>query len=457
MKLFDLQGNNTNFITEILAGFTSFFTMSYLLSVCPAIIGSRGVTTETVYIGMCIACFLGCVIMGIWSKQPFVVAPSIGMTVYFSSTLMTDMSFTYHEALLIMSVSGIFFIILSFAGIGNSVFNTVSGSMKNGISAGIGLYIAMVGLQNAGVLVKDDKTIIWKIGELSYRKTDVFPIIVLFVGLIVIGICKRIGMPSPPFFGIAVSCLLVFTGGHIPQLRDLLSIRIQMGEFNPNFRTWYDEGLLKNITRGILSLIKRPDMTLKAALMLLITTIVIAVFNMTDSVGVTYAIAKNHGKFDDNGNFGAFKNTLAASSVSSFAGTMFGCPTLSIAPESVAGICAQGKSGLTSVTAGLLFLLAALFVPVANYIPPALTACVMIYIGFTMLGAVKEIDCGDIGEGIPALLTILLIPVTSSIVDGIAFGILFHVLINLCTFKLKAIKPIEIVVAIFFGINYLYF
>ena len=456
MKLFDLQGNNTNFITEALAGFTSFFTVSYVLAVCPGLISGNGATTETVYIGMCIACFLGCVIMGIWSKQPFIVAPSIGMTVYFSSALMTEMHLTYHEAMVVATISGLIFIALCFAGIGSSVFNTLSGSMKNGISAGIGLYIAMIGLQNAGILVRD-KSNTWMIGELSYRKTDVFPIIVLFVGLIVIGICKRIGMPSPPFFGIMVSCLLVFTGGHIPHLRHLLSIRIRLGKLNPNFGTWYNEGLLRNITKGIMSLIKRPDITLKTALILLITAIVCAVFNMTDSVGVNYAIAKNHGKFDDKGNFGALKNTLMASSVSSFAGTMFGCPTLSIAPESVAGICTQGKSGMTSVTAGLLFLLAAFFVPVANYIPPALTACVMIYIGFTMLGAVKEIDCGDIGEGIPALLTILLIPVTSSIVDGIAFGILFHVLINACTFKFKAIKPIEVVVAFFFGLNYLYF
>ncbi len=455
MKVFDLQGNNTNFITEVLAGFTSFFTVSYLLTVCPAIIGGRGVTTETIYIGMCIACFLGCVIMGVWSKQPFIVAPSVGMTVYFSSALMTDMSLSYHEAMVITTVSGLFLILLTFTGIGSSVFNTLSGSMKNGISAGIGLYIAMVGLQNAGILVKS-RTGIWQIGEMSYRKADVFPLIVLFVGLIVIGWCKRIGMPSPPFVGIAVSCLLVFTGGHIPKVRDLLSIRIRLGEFNPNFGTWYREGLLKNFTIGIGKLIGNTDHTLKAVLILLVSTLVCAVFNMTDSVGVTYAIAKNHGKFDDNGNFGGLKNTLRASSVSSFAGTMFGCPTLSIAPESVAGICTQGKSGLTAVIAGLLFLLASFFVPVANYIPPALTACVMIYIGFTMLGAVKEIDCGDIGEGIPALLTILLIPVTSSIVDGIALGILFHVLINLCIFKLKAIKPIEIAVAIFFGLNYLY-
>ncbi len=455
MKIFDLQGNNTNFITEILAGFTSFFTMSYLLSVCPGLIGGRGVTTDTIYIGMCIACFFGCIIMGIWSKQPFVVVPSVGMTVFFSSALMTDMNLSYHEAMVITTVSGLFLLALTFTGIGSSVFNTLSGSMKNGISAGIGLYIAMVGLQNAGILVKDE-TNIWKIGELSYRKTDIFPIIVLFVGLIVIGWCKKIGMPSPPFFGIIASCILVFTGGHIPHLRDLLSIRIKLGEFNPHFGTWYHEGLLKNFTIGIGQLIGKTDHSLKAVLILIISAIVCAVFNMTDSIGVTYAIAKNHGKFDDNGNFGALKNTLTASSVSSFAGTMFGCPTLSIAPESVAGICAQGKSGLTSVTAGLLFLLAAFFVPVANYIPPALTACVMIYIGFTMLGAVKEIDCGDIGEGIPALLTILLIPVTSSIVDGIALGILFHVIVNVCIFKLKAIKPIEIVVAFFFGLNYFY-
>ena len=456
MKLFDLQGNGTNFITEVLAGFTSFFTVSYILTVCPALIGGRGVTTETVYIGMCLACFVGCLIMGLWSNQPFLVVPSVGMTVYFSSALMTDLKLSYHEAMLIATVSGMFFIVLSFAGISGTVFNTLSGSMKNGISAGIGLYIAMVGLQNVGILVKD-KSSIWMIGELSYKKTDIFPLIVFLIGLLVLGWCKKIGMPSPPFFAIAASCALVFTGGHIPKLRDLLSIRIRLGEFNPNYGTWYKEGLLKNLTIGIGSLKNRPDMTLKAALILLVTAVVCSVFNMTDTVGVTYAIAKNHGKLDGDGNFGALKNTLMASSVSSTFGTMFGCPTLSVAPESVAGICAQGKSGLTAATAGVLFLLASFFVPVANYIPPSLTASVMVYIGFTMLAAVKEIDCGDIGEGIPSLLTILLIPVTSSIVDGIALGMLLHVLINLCMMKVKAVNPIEIAIVIFFGANYLYF
>ena len=455
MKVFDLEGNNTNFVTEILAGLTSFVTMSYLLVQCPAMVGGNNVAATTVYIGMCIACFLGCIIMGVWAKQPFVVGPSVGLTAYFTATLMTDMKYDFSEAMAITLFAGVIYVGLTFAGIAGSLFYTVSGSMRNGISAGLGLYIAMVGMKNAGFLVGGEGGN-WKIADLSTYNLSFFSVMVMFAGLVFIGIFKRINMPFPPLLGIIASGILYYGGGKFLNFVDLSSLKPSFGGINDNFGTWYAEGFLKNLTAGMGGLFTGMRFDLKTVLTLVITVLVCSLFNMTDSVGVVYAIAKNHGKFDDKGNFGAFKNTLASSAVSSTVGTLFGCPMVSVAPESTAGICAQGKSGLTAVSAGVLFLLAAFFAPVATYIPSVVTACVMVYIGFTMLGSVKEIDCADIGEGIPALLTIILIPLTSSIIDGIALGMMLHVVVNIFILKFKSIKPIEIIIAIIFGLNYFY-
>ena len=455
MKVFDLQGNNTNFISEMLAGLTSFVTISYLLVQCPAMLGGGSVAASTVYIGMCITCFIGCLAMGLWAKQPFIVGPSVGMSAYVAATLMTDMKYDYSEALAITFLAGVIYIGLSMAGVGGMIYSSLSGSMKNGISAGLGLYIAMIGFKNSGFLTGGDLGS-WKIADLSSWNLASFTVLVMFAGLIFIGIFKRLGLPFPPLLGFIASGILYYGGGKFFKLVDLSSLKPNFGGINSNFGKWYTEGFLKNLTSGMYGLFSGLKPDLKIILTLVIAVLICALFNSTESVGVVYSIAKNHGRLDDNGNFGALKNTLASNASASTLGTLFGFPMVSVAPESTAGICAQGKSGLTSVTAGVLFLLAAFFAPVVTYIPAAVTACIMVYIGFTMLGAVKEIDCGDIGEGIPALLTIILIPLTSSIIDGIALGIILHVVVNICTLKLKAVKPIELIVAFLFGLQYFY-
>ena len=455
MKVFDLKGNNTNFVAEILAGIMSFVTMSYLLKPCSEMVAGDTVTESTVYIGFCIACFLGCVIMGLWSKQPLVVGPSVGLTAYFSSMLMTDLQYNYTEALAIAFFAGLIFLALTFTGVGDSLFYSVSGSMKNGISAGLGLYIAMIGLKNSGFL-SGGADGIWKIADLALLSETFFTVMVMFAGIVAIGIFKRVNFPFPPLLGLLMSAILYYGVGILLGFVTRSDLKPNLGGFNDGFGTWYGEGFLRNLTSGIGGIVSNLSIGAKTILTLVITVLVCSIFNMTDSVGVIYAIAKNHGKFDENGKFGAFRNTLASSAASSAVGTLFGCPMVSVAPESIAGICAQGKSSLTSVTAGVLFLLAAFFTPVAAYIPSVVTACVMVYIGFTMLGAVKEIDCSDIGEGVPALLTIILIPLTSSIIDGIALGFLFHVIVNIFIFKFKSIKPIEVVIALLFGLHYFY-
>lgn len=454
MKVFDLQGNGTNFVSEILAGITTFITMSYLLVVCPALLGGKGPAETTLYIALCITCALGCIIMGFWAKQPFVVGPSVGLTAFFGATLLTDLKYTYHQALAIVFFAGLVFLLFSVTGLGNKLFSALSGGMKNGISAGLGLYIALIGLKNAGFLTGGQDGS-WKIAELShYRELQFFTIMVMFAGLLFIAIFKRIGLPLPPLLGLIASGLVYYGGGIFLGYLDRKTVIPQLGGVNHHFGTWYEQAFLKNVTDGVVSLFKGMRFDVRTILVLVVTVLVCALFNATESVGVVYAIAKNNGKLDDGGNFGKLKSTLGSDSAATTIGSLIGSPMVSVAPESAAGICAQGKSGLTAVTTGVLFLLAAFFVPIVNIVPAAVTACVMVYIGATMLASVKDVDFSDLGESIPALVTMILIPFTSSIIDGIALGIVFHIVINVVLFKIKAVKPIELIVAVLFGLYY---
>lgn len=453
MAVFNLEGSNTNFISEILAGTTSFATMSYLLVECPSMFEHKNVAVSTVYFGMCIACFIGCLLMGLWAKQPFAVGPSLGLTAFFTAGLMTDMKYSFHEALAITFFAGIILVALSLTGIGNGMLNCLSGSMRNGVSAGVGIYITMIGMMNAGFISRNSDGI-WQVADLSQRGQTFLTVIVMFGGLVFIGIFKKIGMPFPPFLAILVSTAIYYAGGRYLGINNYLPEKPRLSWFAPNIKPWYDEGFFRNMTIGIGDLFRGLNPDLKSALALVVTILVCSLFNLTESGSVVYAIAKNHGKLDDNGSFGAMKSSLGSCASASLLGTLIGCPMLSVAPESTAAICAQGKSGLTAVTTGVLFLLAAFFPPVASYIPPAITSCVMIYIGFTMLGSIKEIDCGDVGEGIPALFIIILIILTSSVIEGIALGIIIHIAVNLCALKFKAVKPMEFIIAFIFGLYY---
>ncbi len=453
MKVFDLQGNGTNFVAEILAGITTFITMSYLLVQYPALLGGNNPSAGTAHIAMCLTCFIGCMVMGFLAKQPFVVGPSVGLTVFFISTLMKDLGYSYSQALTICFVAGLIFVGLSFAGINDMIYSSLPGSMKNSISAGLGIYIAMIGLKNSGFLTVNDSGS-WQIADLSKISLTSFTVLVMFAGLIFIGLFKKLSLPFPPLLGLLASGAIYFGGGYFLKLVDPISLKPAFGSFNDQFGSWYSQGFLVGLTKGIGDIIKGMSLSVKPILTIVLTVLVCAMLNATESVSVVYAIAKNNGKLDDKGNFGKLKTTVASNAIATTVGSLVGSPMVSVVPESSAGICAQGKSGLTAVTAGVFFLLAAFFTPVATVIPAAVTACVMVYLGVTMLGTVKEIDFGNLGESIPALITIILIPFTSSIIDGIALGLIAHIVINLILFNFKTIKPLELVIAALFSLSY---
>ena len=196
------------------------------------------------------------------------------------------------------------------------------------------------------------------------------------------------------------------------------------------------------------------DLSVSSILTVIVLILIYTLFNSMESTGVIYATARNSGQLDDGGNFGGMKMSMLSNSIATVTGSCFGCPAMTVAPESGAGISAGGKTGLTAVTAGMLFLGAIAFAPFISLVPTALTTCVMLYIGILMLNAAKDIDFGDIGESIPAFVTMIVIPLTSSIIDGIALGMIAHVAINFVTFKFKSINIIELIFGVLFAINY---
>ena len=459
MKVFDLQGKGTNFVAEILAGITTFITMSYLLIECPAILASGGVDQGSAYLSVCLACFVGSLLTGFIANQPFVVGPSLGMTVFFSSTLLTELDYTYTQALLITLLAGLIVLLFTLIGFQNAIFNAIPKSLKNGIAAGLGLYMAMVGFKNAGFLSADSNGQ-WSLINFSSDNSPLWAVGLMFLGIVLIGLFKKFHFRLTTMLTLLASGLVYYLGTVVQKTSNLsnLSLRalipnVNLGSFNSQaYSLWGRNVLFKNLSDGFASLFFSNSTTLKTVLAVFLTVAVCSLFNSVESNGVIYVTARS--QLDENGHFGSLKKTMLASSVSSAVSSCLGSPLLSVAPESSAGMAAEGKTGLTAVTAALLFLLASMFPSVSTLIPSVVTSCVMVFLGITMLGAAKDIDFGDIAEGVPAIIAMTLIPFTSSVIDGIAVGLIIHMALNLLTFKFKSVKIIEVIVAVFFAASY---
>lgn len=459
MKVFDLQGKGTNFIAEILAGITTFVTMTYLLIACPAILAAGGAQPGSAYLSVCLACFLGSLLMGFIANQPFVAGPSLGMTIFFSSTLLTELDYTYTQALLITLLAGLVVLVFTLAGFQNAIFNAIPKSLKNGISAGLGIYMALVGLKNAGFLSTDSGGQ-WSLLNFSERGRSLWAVGLMFFGILLIGLFRKLHFGASTTLAILASGMAYYLGTIAARTKSLSSLSFrdlipapQLGSFNSEaYSLWGQKVLFKNLSEGFASLFFSDTTTWKTVLSVLVTIMICSLFNSVESNGVIYVTAR--GQLDENGHFGSLKKTMLASSISSSVSSCMGSPLLSVAPESSAGMAADGKTGLTAVTAALLFLLASMFPSVTTLIPPVITSCVMVLIGVNMLGAVKDIDFGNIAEGVPAIISMILIPFTSSVIDGIAVGLIVHMALNLLTFQFKSVKIIEIAVAAVFVFSY---
>lgn len=455
MKLFDLQGKGTNFIAEILAGITAFLTMTYLLVDCPAIMADSGSVEQAVaYIAVCLTCFFGCVIMTFIANQPMIVGPSIGMTVFFTSSLMGELGYSYPQALVITLLGGLIFLILSITGLAGKIHAAIPGSLTHGVSGGIGIYIALLGFKNAGLLAVDEAGA-WTLVNFSVKDIRLFTTLVMLAGLLLIGIFKKFGFHFAPLLGILSSGILYYIGGTQLDFFSWDSVKPHLGAINENFVPWASAALFKNLSVGVFKLFFDMKYDLKTALALVVTILVCALFNTMEASSVIFMTARNSGRLDDGGNFGDFKKCLLANSISSVSGSFLGSPMISVAPQSGIATAVDGKTGLATLTAGFLFLLALLFAPVASIVPSVVTACAMIYLGIILIGAVKDIDFGNIGESVPALIALIVIPFTSSIIDGLAVAFIAHTLINLVMFQFKSIKLFEFIITPLLALGYI--
>lgn len=428
----------------MMAGMTTFITMSYLLLQCASILSSTGAVSQSVaYLAICVSAAVGSIVLGFWANQPLVLAPSLGMTVFFSSTLVGELHYSYPQALAITLIGGLIFLLLSALGLQNALYAAIPKSVKDGVSAGLGLYIALIGIKNAG-LITTGASGLWELVDFSELSEPFFTSAVMLMGLLLTVFFKRFRVPFPILFGILCSGVLYFVAGKHFKYVGTVDLNADEEAMREGIAAWLKACFGKNITSGFIGLFKGLDWNLETVLTLVLVVLVCAVFNSVESGCVIYATARNGGMLDENGNFGFLKTSLLANSVASLTSSCCGAPMTTVAAESNAGVSAGGKSGLTSITTGLLLLVAGSVAGFVDMIPPVVTACAMIYVGMSMLGAVRDVDFGELSECIPAFLTVVIIAFTSSVIDGIAMGIMLHIAAKILSLQFKSLKLMEL-------------
>lgn len=431
-KLFKIKQNNTTIKTEIYAGLTTFVTMSYVIFVNPAII-SHG--NEQIYNGVffatCLSAGIGTLLMAFIANLPFAQAPGMGLNAFFAFTTMPSLALLvgnanlniitqYQMALVTTFLSGVFFIFFTRYGLREQIINAIPMNLKLSMSTGIGLFISFLGLQSGGVVVDNQSTLVELANFSDFANhTDALLTLLGFVLLSILMHKKITGAVLITVLSVTVLSHIV---GH-SQLPSWTSFDI-----SSQFSDFLDVSFLKLDFSFIFS--SKSVITTISTLFFAI--IAVSVSDIFDSVGTFIATTEKADIIDENGNFPGFQRALLCDAIATTAGACLGTSTVTTYVESTAGVSAGGKTGMTSFTTGCLFLLAIFLAPFTGLIPSCATAPALIYVGFWMLSSIQKIDFDTIAEGIPAFITIVLMPLTYSISNGVGLGLISYVIIKTC-------------------------
>ncbi len=448
-KFFGIQAAKSSIRTEIIAGFTTFFTMAYIIVVNPNILSATTSDPDAywgpIFIATCLAAAVGTLMMGLYARLPFAQAPGMGLNAFFAFSVATV--YGYNGALAAVLVSGIIFILITLIGLRESIVKAIPQNLKIAISAGIGLFIAFVGLQGAGLIVNDDATLV-NFASFSLKQ-DAFPFapLLALIGVVLIAILYHFKIKGSILIGIIV-CTLIGIPMGVTQLPE----SITTAHLAENFSSWTNLSLFKLDFGALLG-----DTGGFFAGVLSILTVVISftMVDMFDTIGTLVGTAKQAKMLDENGNLPRMRQALMCDAVATVAGACMGTSTVTTYVESGSGISEGGKTGLTSVTTGLLFIVAIILAPLAMIVPSAATAPALIIVGVLMMSGIKELDFSDMTEAVPAFLTVIMMPLTYSIATGIGIGIISYVLIKLCTGKVKDLSIITAIIAALFIIKFI--
>lgn len=473
-RFFELKKHNTTVKTEVLAGITTFVAMAYILVVNPQILadpfyimGDAAMGAQVfngVFFATCIVAFFGTFLMAVYAKIPFAQAPGMGLNAFFAYTVILVMGYSYGEALAIVFISGLLFIAITAIGFREAVVRAIPMTVKTAITAGIGLFLALVGLKNCYLVVANNATFVGMVdfsrwndpgvegvitaGSVGYPAEQyhfmIASAIVALIGLVVIGALHARKIKGSIIIGIIVSTLVGiplgvtkfsgFTVNFGQQVNDFMNVSLFKMDFT---------GLFKDTT-GIFSMI----------FTIIMIVISFSIVDMFDTIGTLLGTAKQAGMLDKNGDMPRMKEALMADAVATTVGACLGTSTATTFVESSAGIAEGGRSGLTSLVTSLLFLASIIIAPFVGIIPAAATAPALIFVGVLMMGCIKEIDFSDMSEGIPAFATIVFMPFTYSIANGIAAGLITYVLIKLLAGKTKEIKPFTVFLCLLFALRF---
>ncbi len=402
---FEFDKHKTNFRTETLAGLTTFVTMVYVLALAPDMLSATGMDKGAVFTATAIGACLGTAFMAIIAKLPVALAPGIGLLAFFTYTVCLTLGYTWQFALTAVFIEGIIFAIMSLLNIRELIFNAIPTSLKYAISVGIGLFITFIGLQSSGIVVDNASTLV-KLGDLHSHT-----VIVTLIGLFVTSVMLIWRIPAAILLGIIISTIAALFLG-VTKLPEG-SIITTPPSITPIFFQFEWSSVFT------------LDM-----LALLITFLFVDVF---DTIGSLIGVSSKAGLLEKNGKLPAIKQALLSDSLATICGAVLGTSTVTAYIESASGVSAGGKTGFTALVISGLFLVALFISPFFLIIPSASTAAALILVGLFMMAPIIEIDFHDYTEAIPAFLTIVLIPLTYSIADGIAVGFISYVLLNLLT------------------------
>ena len=409
-SLFKLNVNDTNIKKEILAGFTTFITMSYIIFVNPQIMSSTGMDFGAVFVGTCLAASIACFIMGFVANWPVGLAPGMGLNAFFTYSVVGEMGYSWETALGAVFLSGILFFIMSVTPIRKWIIDSIPENLRIAMASGVGFFIGFIGLKNGGIIVSNDATFL-SLGDFSNIKTLLSALGFLLIAILTIRNIK----------GSIIISILIIT---------LLSLTLGLVEFNGVIS--YPPSL--NPVFLHLDIIGAIDVAMVS---------VIASFlfvNLFDTTGTLFGVATRANFIDEKGNISNLDKALKCDSSTSIIGTFFGCAPVTSYVESSSGIEAGGRTGLTAITIGFLFLFSIFLSPLASIVPSYATSGALIYVSFLILSGLQKLDWTDISELIPSLIIIVMIPLTFSIADGISLGFIAFIVMKIASGNIKSIS-----------------
>ena len=419
-RIFKLRQHGSSVKVELIAGLTTFVTMAYIIFVNPNVMAAAGLDHGAAFVATCLGAALGCLLMGFYANWPVGLAPGMGLNAFFTYTVVGEMGYTWQVALGAVFLSGILFMIMSLSRIREWLLNSIPMSLRFAMGAGVGLFLGLIGLKTAGIVVDSPATLV-TMGSFGEPSTLLAAICFLLIAV----------LSHRNVFGAILLSMLVVTGiGWSMGLVEYGGVVSLPPSLAP---TWLAMDIAGALNVGMISVV-----------------LAFLFVNMFDTAGTLMGVAHRANLVDENGKIENLSKSLKADSTSSVLGSFVGCPPVTSYVESASGVAAGGRTGLTAVTVGVLFLLATFFAPLAGMIPAYATAGALIYVAMLMMSGMAHIDWKDITDTIPAIITVVMMPLTFSIANGIALGFVTYATLKLLTGQRKKVSVSLYVLCVIF-------